>query len=41
MKKIALLFLLTMQIPLFAQNYRIDGTVEGLEGHYVYLGEDK
>ena len=41
MKKIALLFLLTIQIPLFAQNYRIEGTVEGLEGQYVYLGEDK
>ena len=41
MKKIALLFLLTIQIPLFAQNYRIEGSVEGLEGLFVYLGEDK
>lgn len=41
MKKIALLFLLIIQLPLSAQNYRIEGTVEGMEGKCVYLGEDK
>lgn len=41
MKKIALLALLAMQFSACTQNYRIEGTVEGLEGQYAYLGEDK
>jgi len=30
-----------MQLPLFAQNYRIEGSAEGCDGQYAYLGEDK
>ena len=41
MKKIALLLLLALQLPAWAQNYRIEGTAQGMEGQYVYLGEDK
>lgn len=41
MKKIILSFLLAIQLPIFAQNYRIEGSAEGCDGQYVYLGEDK
>lgn len=41
MKKIILSFLLAIQLPVFAQNYRIEGSAEGCDGQYVYLGEDK
>ena len=41
MKKIVLLLLLTLQLPLLAQNYRIEGLIPGMEGELVYLGEDK
>jgi len=41
MKKIALLLLLALQFSACTQNYRIEGTVEGMDGQYAYLGEDK
>lgn len=41
MKKIALLGLLVILLSACTQHYRIEGTVQGLDGQYVYLGEDK
>ena len=41
MKKNILLFLLIIPSLLSAQNYRIEGSAQGYDGQYVYLGEDK
>lgn len=41
MKRLALLFLLITQLSVSAQNYRIEGSAEDMDGQFVYLGEDK
>ena len=41
MKRLALLFLLIIPLSVSAQNYRIEGSAEDMEGQFVYLGEDK